>query len=223
MKPTHRAPSPASRLSRCSLGCSGLIDHEDVASITQDCFYRNLSPAERDQAYRNEYNFDHPNALDFDHQRRILDQLRSGATDVAIPTYDFVTHSRLSSEHDQHITKPEIIIFEGILALFDERMRSQFDLKIYVDVDGDTRLSRRIKRDMESRGRDLAGILQQYEQFVKPSTEQFVLPTKQYADIIVPRGLDNVVAIEMIAQHINGVLMQRELQAEALTRARGKA
>jgi uridine kinase len=197
-----------------------LLDHEDVASITQDCFYRNLLPSEREAAYRNDFNFDHPDALDFDHQRRVLDDIRSGAERVAIPSYDFVTHSRLPPEHDQHICKPEIVIFEGILALYDERMRSQFDIKIFVDVDADVRLARRIRRDMESRGRDLAGILQQYEQFVKPSTEQFVEPTKRHADIIVPRGLDNVVAIELVAQHINGVLMQRELQAEALSRTR---
>jgi len=113
------------------------------------------------------------------------------------------------------ICDPEIVIFEGILGLYDEEMRSQYDLKIYVDVDADVRLARRIRRDMESRGRDLDGILKQYERFVKPATEQFVLPTKKYADIVVPRGVDNAVAIDLIARHINDVLTERELQAEA--------
>ena len=93
-----------------------------------------------------------------------------------------------------------------------------YDLQIYVDVDADVRLARRIRRDMESRGRDLAGILQQYERFVKPATEQFVLPTKQYADIVVPRGVENTVAIDIVSLHINNVLMQRELEREALDR-----
>lgn len=86
-------------------------------------------------------------------------------------------------------------------------------------VDADVRLSRRIRRDMESRGRSLDGVLQQYERFVKPSTEQFVVPTKRYADIIIPRGVENTVGVDMIAQHINGVLMQRELRSEAILRA----
>ena len=117
------------------------------------------------------------------------------------------------------VKAPEIVIFEGILGLFDEEMRDQYDLKIFIDADADVRLSRRIKRDMEERGRDLAGVLQQYERFVKPATEQFVLPTKKYADIVVPRGVENAVAIEMIAQHINSVLVQRELEAEARSRS----
>lgn len=118
-------------------------------------------------------------------------------------------------EHETHVCSPEIVIFEGILALHDEQMRALFDLKVFVDADADVRLARRIKRDMEQRGRDLSGILEQYERFVKPATESFVVPTKRHADIVVPRGVENVVAIEMLAAHINGVLMQRELQQEA--------
>ena len=93
-------------------------------------------------------------------------------------------------------------------------MRSMYDLRVFVDADADVRLARRIKRDMESRGRDLAGILEQYERFVKPSTEAFVGPSKAHADIIVPRGVENAVAIEMLAAHINGVLVQREVRMQ---------
>ena len=184
------------------------------AICTQDCFYRPLSAADRELAYRQDYNFDHPNAFDFDHQINVLRELRAGSSSVAIPTYDFTTHSRLPPEHDTVVEAPQIIIFEGILALFDERMRDLFDLKVFVDADADVRLARRIRRDMASRGRDLDGILQQYEQFVKPSTEAFVLPTKSHADIVVPRGIENTVAIELIAQHINQVLVQREVEEE---------
>ena len=195
-----------------------LLNHDDVCSITQDCFYRNLNDDERKLAYDQNYNFDHPAAFDFDHQLTVLNELRQGSSDVSVPTYDFVTHSRMSSEHDQHIRRPEIVLFEGILGLYDERMRDLFDLKIFVDVDADVRLARRIRRDMESRGRSLEGVLQQYERFVKPATEQFVEPTKSYADIIVPRGVENTVGVDIVAQHINGVLMQRELVSEHIFR-----
>ncbi len=98
---------------------------------SQDCFYRPLSAADRELAYRQDYNFDHPNAFDFDHQIDVLTELRAGSSSVAIPTYDFTTHSRLPPEHDTHVEAPQIIIFEGILALFDERMRDLFDLKVF--------------------------------------------------------------------------------------------
>ena len=232
-----------------------LLDHESVASVTQDCFYKNLSDEERQLAYDSSYNFDHPNAFDFDMTIDVLRQLRLGAHSVSVPTYDFRTHSRLPSSADRVITAPEIVIFEGILALHDERMRDLFDLKIFVDAgelrstrtsrvalqkrftarfpppplarklrkrnerpppraDADVRLARRIERDMKTRGRDLAGILEQYTRFVKPATESFVLPTKDYADLIVPRGVENTVAIDLIATHINEILIERSLRRE---------
>ena len=193
-----------------------LLDHEDVCSITQDSFYKNLDDTEREQAYQQNYNFDHPSAFDFEGQRNVLLQLCAGATDVSIPSYDFVTHARLPPKHDLHVRNPEIVIFEGILALYDDKMRDLFDLKVFVDVDADVRLARRIKRDMVSRGRSLDGVLQQYERFVKPATEQFVLPTKRYADIVIPNGVENAVGIDIVAQHINGVLMRRELMQETV-------
>lgn len=193
-----------------------LLDHESVAAITQDAFYKSLTVEQREQAYNSNYNFDHPHAYDFDHQVRVLQQLRDGARQVSVPTYDFTTHSRLGTEHDRVVVMPEIVIFEGILALHDERVRDLFDLKLFVDTDADLRLSRRIKRDMASRGRDLQGILEQHEKFVKPSTDAFCLPSKKHADMILPRGAENAVAIELVAQHINGVLVARELEAEAL-------
>ena len=102
---------------------------------------------------------------------------------------------------------------EEVSAVLSPTLRSLFDMKIFVDADPDVRLARRIRRDMESRGRDLAGILQQYEQFVKPSTETFVVPTKAYADVVVPRGAENEVAISLIANHINQLLDEEEVDA----------
>lgn len=190
-----------------------ILDAEErVASVTQDSFYKSLSADEVEAASRSEYNFDHPRAFDWDEQLHALSELRRGAARVAIPSYDFTTHSRLPCAHDQHVCAPEIVIFEGILALYDERLRDLFDLKIFVDADADVRLARRIRRDMADRGRDLSGILQQYEQFVKPATESFVVPSKQHADIIVPRGVENSVAIDFVAQHINNVLVQRDVR-----------
>jgi uridine kinase len=187
------------------------LRHDSVVSITLDCFYRDLSDAERERANANDFDFDHPNAFDFDHLLEVVDELkRGGDGPVAIPTYDFVTHSRLSAAHDTHISCPQIVIVEGILALYDERLRDRFDMKIFVDADPDVRLARRIKRDIAQRGRDLDGVLQQYEQFVKPSFETFIGPSKRHADIVVPRGAENLVAIDLIAQHINQLLIERE-------------
>mmetsp|Transcript_11954 Transcript_11954/g.24293 ORF Transcript_11954/g.24293 Transcript_11954/m.24293 type:complete len:261 (-) Transcript_11954:77-859(-) len=187
------------------------LRHESVVSITMDCFYRDLTDAERERANACDFDFDHPNAFDFDHLLLVIDQLKSaGNQPVAVPTYDFVTHSRLSADHNTHISRPQIVIVEGILALYDQRLRERFDMKIFVDADPDVRLARRIRRDMAERGRDLDGVLQQYEQFVKPSFDMFIGPSKCHADIVVPRGADNLVAIEIIAQHINSLLIERE-------------
>jgi len=192
------------------------LRHESVVSITLDCFYHSLSDAEKERAHASDFNFDHPNAFDFDQLIAVVEQLRcGGAEPVAIPCYDFVTHSRMPPDHDTHIVSPQIVIVEGILALYDDRLRDHFDLKIFVDADPDVRLARRIRRDIASRGREIDGILQQYETFVKPSFETFIGPSKRHADIVVPRGGENHVAIDLIAQHINSLLIEREA-AEAL-------
>lgn len=159
-----------------------------IASITQDCFYRPLAEWEREMADASRFNFDHPNAFDWELTLKVLKELKSGSvTPSAIPQYDFCTHTRQGAEHDTHVCQPQIVIFEGILALHDPELRDLFDLKVFVDADADLRLARRIRRDMRSRGRDLAGILLQYEHFVKPSFDSFILPSKHHADIVVPR------------------------------------
>lgn len=178
-----------------------------VASITQDCFYRDLTPEQIESANMGNFNFDHPDAFDFDLSLQVVQRLYSGdTTPVAIPQYDFCSHSRLPRSHDQLVVAPQVVIFEGILALHDARLRELFDLKIFVDADDDIRLARRIKRDIDTRGRDLAGVLRQYETFVKPSFDTYIKPSKRYADIVVPRGGDNVVAIELLAQHVSTLL-----------------
>lgn len=177
----------------------GHLDH--VASISQDCFYRGLSAEEI--ANVGDYNFDSPDAMDFDEQVAVLRALQQGQPDVHVPSYDFVTHSRLAPENDVVISAPAIVIFEGILALHDPRLRDMFDLSIFVDTDSDLRLLRRIKRDIVSRGRTLESVLEQYERFVKPSHDQYIEPCKAHADLVVPFNKHNIVAIELICDHIN--------------------
>ena len=172
-----------------------------VVSISQDCFYKGLSA--EDRANVADYNFDHPAAMDFDEQVELLRALQQGATDVRVPQYDFCTHARLHPSLDTPVHAPDIVIFEGILALHDPRLRDMFDLSIYVDTDADLRLMRRIQRDIESRGRTLGSVVEQYSRFVKPSHDQFIEPCRKMADIVVPFNRRNLVAIELICDHID--------------------
>lgn len=175
------------------------LEEESCVSVTQDSFYRDLLPGE-DAA---KHNFDVPDAFDFDLTYYVLSSLRHGLGGVRIPDYDFVSNSRRPAKHDRILpSAPRIVIFEGILALYDAQIRDLFDLKIFVDADADIRLARRIRRDIESRGRDLDSVLHQYLASVKPSFDEFCLPTKRYADVIVPRGAENDVAIDII---VNGI------------------
>jgi uridine kinase len=172
-----------------------------VVAISQDCFYRGLTAEQK--ASVADYNFDHPSAMDFDEQVELLRALQQGKSDVRVPQYDFCTHARLPSSQDTPVVSPDIVIFEGILALHDPRLRDMYDLSIFVDTDMDLRLLRRIQRDMEHRGRSLAMVIEQYERFVKPSHEQFVEPCKRDADIVVPFNRRNFVAVDLICDHID--------------------
>jgi len=187
--------------------CSKIVDAfrsdgQRVVIISQDCFYRPVTPEQK--AKIGEYNFDHPDAFDWALTAQVLRDVRAGKP-VEVPHYDFVTHSR-SSDKKTPIVGPNIIIFEGILAFHSEAARELFDMKIFVDTDADTRLARRILRDIAERGRDVNGILKQYETFVKPAFDTFILPSKKWADVIIPRGADNLVAIDLIVQHIRAKL-----------------
>uniref|UniRef100_UPI003AB0F4A8 uridine-cytidine kinase 1 isoform X2 n=1 Tax=Centroberyx gerrardi TaxID=166262 RepID=UPI003AB0F4A8 len=157
------------------------VDHRQrkVAIISQDSFYRVLTPDQKAKALKGQYNFDHPDAFDNELMYQTLKDIVEGKV-VEVPTYDFVTHS-------------------------SQKVRDMFHMKLFVDTDSDVRLSRRVLRDM-NRGRDLEQILSQYTTFVKPAFEEFCLPTKKYADVIIPRGVDNMVAINLIVQHIQDIL-----------------
>ncbi|XP_012663748.2 uridine-cytidine kinase 1 isoform X2 [Otolemur garnettii] len=180
------------------------VDHRQrkLVILSQDRFYKVLTAEQKAKALKGQYNFDHPDAFDNDLMHRTLKNIVEGKT-VEVPTYDFVTHSRLS---ETTVVYPaDVVLFEGILVFYSQEIRDMFHLRLFVDTDSDVRLSRRVLRDVH-RGRDLEQILTQYTTFVKPAFEEFCLPTKKYADVIIPRGVDNMVAINLIVQHIQDIL-----------------
>ncbi|PQQ13226.1 uridine kinase-like protein 5 [Prunus yedoensis var. nudiflora] len=176
----------------CNMIISQLRDQR-VVLVNQDSFYHSLNAEKLKRVH--EYNFDHPEAFDTEHMLSCMEQIKRGQA-VTIPNYDFKTHQ--SIEPACKVNPSDIIILEGILVLHDPRVRDLMNMKIFVDTDSDVRLSRRIQRDTVERGRNIENVLDQYARFVKPSFEEFILPSKKYADIIIPRGGDNDVAIDLM-------------------------
>jgi uridine kinase len=177
------------------------LDRDQVLVIQHDSYYRDLSsygglsPAE--------INFDHPDSLETSLLIRHVEDLRAGRA-VDQPMYNFATHRRMDST--LRIDPRRIIIIDGILIFVDDRLRKLMDIKIYVDTDADERLIRRIRRDILERGRSVESVMQQYTGTVKPMHLQFVEPSKHWADVIVPRGSENVVAIDMVVAKIKMLL-----------------
>jgi uridine kinase len=168
-----------------------------VAFIDMDAYY--LDHGHLPLEERRTVNWDHPNAFDWDHLVEQLGRLADGQA-IDKPVYDFVLHAR--SAETVRIPPADVIVIDGILLFTDARARELCDVKVFVDADADVRLIRRIRRDMAKRGRPLAEILEQYLSTVQPMHLEFVEPSKRYADVIVPRGGHNPVAIEMIAAKI---------------------
>ena len=177
------------------------IGPDRIAILDHDAYYHDLShlPAEE----RSSFNFDHPDALETDLMREHLDALLQHKT-VEKPVYDFTSHCR--REETRTVEPRPIIIVEGILVLAERVLESQMDIKIYVDTDDDVRLMRRIRRDLEERGRTIEEVLTQYEQTVRPMHLEFVEPSKRNADVIIPRGGKNHVAIHMVLSRIRDLL-----------------
>ena len=168
-----------------------------ITVISHDNYYKRHDEMTYEQ--RCQLNYDEPAALETDLMVRQLEQLCRGE-EIACPVYDFTVHNR----SDETITiKPEkVIIVEGILIFTDKDLRDLMDIKIFVDTDADIRICRRIKRDVNKRGRSLESVILQYQQTVKPMHEKYVEPSKKYADIVVPEGGKNLVALAMIQGHI---------------------
>eukprot|EP01132_Coremiostelium_polycephalum_P002868 gene2868-3564_t len=190
--------------------CDKVIEALDVrwvVLLSMDSFYLNLSHT----ADPSNYNFDHPNAFDYDLMIKTISDLRQGRK-VNIPHYCFKSHSRLP--HQDTVYGADVIILEGILSLYSKELRDLMDIKIFIDTDDDVRLARRLKRDIAERGRSLESVILQYNKFVKPSFDDYILPCKKYADIVIPRGSDNIVAIELLTQHIRIKLKERGFDSE---------
>lgn len=174
-----------------------LLPKDSVVVIPQDAYYKDnghLSPEERAKI-----NFDHPSSIEFNLLIRHLDLLREGKT-IDMPIYSYLTCARAKETIEVH-PKP-VIIVEGILVLTNPRMRERMDIKVFVDADADDRLMRVIRRDIEERGRSFIQVLDHYDKFVKPMHLLFIEPSKRYADIIVPLGGTNKVAIDILSSRI---------------------
>lgn len=174
----------------------------EVVVLPQDSYYKDSSnvPAEE----RQNINFDHPNAFDWDllHEHiKLLKDMRP----IEQPTYSFLTCTRQAET--VHIEPKDVIIIEGILALSDPRLRTLMDLKIFVDADSDERLIRVIQRDVIERGRTAEAVMERYTRVLKPMHLQFIEPTKRYADIIIPEGGNNTVAVDILCQYIKKNLL----------------
>ena len=168
-----------------------------VTVISHDNYYKRHDELPYEE--RCKLNYDEPAALETDLMARHLDILRQGGT-IQCPVYDFTVHNR--SDETITIVPKKVIIVEGILIFENKPLRDLMDIKIFVDTDADVRLCRRIKRDVNKRGRTLESVLTQYQDTVKPMHEQYVEPSKKFADIIVPEGGKNLVALEMIMGRI---------------------
>ncbi|KAI3481197.1 hypothetical protein L1887_56514 [Cichorium endivia] len=175
-----------------------------VAIVSQDAYYKSLTPEQSKLAFQEQYDFDHPDAFDYDILKQCIKDLRQSKA-VEIPVYSFVKHQRTSETN--YLYGPAVLIVEGIFVLHDPEIRDLFDLKVYVQADSDLMLARRIKRDIVERGRSVNSVLDQYLRFVKPAFDTFVSATARHADMIVP-GSHNEVAIEVISQHMGEAAAQ---------------
>jgi uridine kinase len=165
--------------------------------IEHDSYYRDRSGLPPEE--RSALNYDHPDALESDLLAEHLRQLRAGST-VEVPIYDFRTHTRRSET--RRVMPTAVVVVEGILTLAQPPVRDQLDIKIFVDTDADIRVFRRIRRDLEDRGRTFASVREQYYRSVRPMHNQYVEPSKRWADLIIPEGGDNHVALEILVARL---------------------
>ncbi|MBN1487469.1 MAG: uridine kinase [Anaerolineae bacterium] len=177
------------------------VGTENITYIPHDAYYKDLSHLSKSE--RSKVNFDHPDSLDTPLMIKHLKKIRKGKT-VEIPVYDFTNHTR--SEKTQHVAPGPIILVEGILIFAEPDLRALFDVKLFVDTDADIRLIRRLQRDVQERGRTFESVIHQYLTTVRPMHMEFVETSKRYADVIIPEGGFNKVAIEMVAARIRGLL-----------------
>ena len=176
------------------------VGADRIAYIQHDSYYFDLGRLPLDP--RNLPNFDHPDALETD---LLIEHLRALKADraVDIPVYDFTTHRRMP--HTRRVEPHPVILVEGLLIFVEARLRGLFDVKIFVDTDGDIRFIRRLRRDIAERGRSMESVVDQYLSTVRPMHLEFVEPSKRYADVIIPEGGFNTVALDMVVARIEGM------------------
>ena len=173
------------------------LPKNSVALISQDSYYRNNGHLSAEE--RSKINFDHPSSIEFNLLIEHIDQLKEGKT-IGMPIYSYLTCAR--ADETVPIEPKKVIIVEGILILTNPRLRKRLDIKVFVDADNDDRLMRIIWRDIEERGRSFKEVLDHYERFVKPMHLLFIEPNKRYADIIIPQGGENQIAIDILTSKI---------------------
>jgi uridine kinase len=182
------------------------VGYDRIVYIQHDSYYRDLSHLS--MAERHQVNFDHPGALDNDLLIEHLEQLCANLP-IEVPVYDFTTHTR---KPETRTTEPRrVILVEGILIFSDKPLREMMDVKIYVDTDADLRFIRRLQRDIAERGRTMESVVSQYLTTVRPMHLEFVEPSKRYADVIIPEGGFNLIAIDMIVARIEAMLEESGL------------
>jgi uridine kinase len=177
------------------------VGRERIALLPHDSYYRDLSHLAL--AERAQVNFDHPDSFDNDLYLEHIDAL-TGGQQVPAPTYDFTTYVRLPEA--QSVAPQPVVLLEGILIFVDAALRERMDIKIFVDAEGDLRFIRRLQRDTISRGRSVDSVIEQYLRTVRPMHLEFVEPSKRYADVIIPRGGMNKIAIDMVVARIELML-----------------
>ncbi|KAK3174618.1 hypothetical protein OEA41_001864 [Lepraria neglecta] len=190
-----------------------------VVILSMDSFYKALTPEQYILAHKNEYDFDSPSSIDFDVLVDRLKDLKAGRR-ADIPIYSFESHQR--QKETTSIYSPHVLILEGIFALYDQRVLDLLDMKIFAEADADVCLARRITRDVRERGRDIEGCIRQWISFVKPNFEQYVEPQRKIADIIVPRGIENRVAITMVVEHVRRRLKEKSRKHQEELQRLGK-
>ncbi|MFM8529439.1 MAG: uridine kinase [Ilumatobacteraceae bacterium] len=178
-----------------------IVGSEHLALIRQDAYYVDRTHQPFDERAR--ANYDHPDAFDWELMNEHLTRLLSGET-VPVPVYDYADHNR--SHEVQMVAPARIVVFEGILALYEPGLRDLFDLKVFVDTDADVRLIRRLQRDVRDRGRTPDSIMAQYMATVRPSHMQFIEPSKRHADVIFPEGGHNDAAFEILVARVRELL-----------------
>lgn len=177
------------------------LPNETIAIIDYDAYYKDRRDLSYDE--RCKLNYDHPESLETSLLVEHIKKLRAGET-VEVPIYDFKTHSRL--KETRSVSPTHILVVEGILTFVEATLREQFDMKIFVDTDSDIRVFRRIRRDIEERGRTFQSIREQYYNAVRPMHLQFIEPSKRWADVIFPEGGENHVALDMIVGKLKHVI-----------------